>query len=500
MITDSQFTEWLKTSTAIRCVLVEATVKLAVGGSVVTRYLSNRGYTTGSGDTPANTNYSARVTGGIKFTRSLSLDGSVSLSFGDIELINTDGALDDWLDDYWVNRSVTVLVGDPNWARADFRVMYSGLMTGIDSRKRDRVNLKLSDTLQRLNTVVTEAKLGGSDATRADDHLPLCFGECHNVTPLLIDKTVNEYMVHNGPIESIIEVRDNGVPVAFTPYLSTGKFRLSAQPVGVITVSAQGALLDIFDDSSDMYRNNAVDIIYTLMTRYGNTTTRLTDTDIDLAGITTFRSSNTQAFGLYLSGRENVLDVCNKLASSIGARLYVTESGKVGIVKLTLPWGGATKPVNSNDMVDRTLEIKQVVEVVASAKIGYCKNWTVQNSLTTGIVQDHAALYAEEWLTQTATDSTAATNYNLFTDPVMVETNLLRTDEAVAEANRRLSLFNVPRRLLKFTGLPHMISYSLGSYIVLTHPRFGLGAGKVGQITSVAIDPMNPQIEFEVLI
>lgn len=496
MITDSQFTEWLKTPSAIRCVLVEAEVKQSVSGVVTTRYLSSRGYNTGASDTPANTNYMARVSGGIKFTRSLSLEGSVSLSFGDIELINADGALDNWLDDYWVNRPITVLVGDPSWARSDFRTLYNGTITGIDSRKRDRVNLKIGDLLQRLNTVVSEAKL--DDTSLQDDNLlPLCFGECHNITPLLVDRTVNRYMVHNGAIESIIEVRDNGVPVSFTANLALGTFTLSAAPAGTITASVQGAKFTTFDSGSAIYRNSIGDIIYTLMTTYGTASIRPLGSDIDSAGLGAFRS---HAVGIYLDSRTNVLEACNRLASSVGARLYVTTAGKISLVRLTLPYGGSTAPVGVNDMTDRSLEIKQVVDVVASSKVGYCKNYTVQDSLTTGIVQEHAALYAEEWLTQTATDATAASNYNLYTDPVMVETCLLRMDEAVAEANRRLNIYNVPRRLMKFVGLPHMLSYSLGSYITLTHPRFGLSGGKVGQITSVAIDPMNPQIDFEVLI
>lgn len=498
-MTDSEFNAWLKDPTAIRCVLVNADVKLALSGTVVTRYLSSQGYTTRASDSPANISYMARISGGVKFTRSLSLDGQASLSFGDIELINTDGALDTWLDDFWVNRTVVVKVGDPRWALSDFRTMYTGTLTGIDSRARDRINLKLSDALQRLNTVVSEDKLAGTSLLE-DKLLPLCFGECHNVTPLLIDPTTGEYKVHNGAIEQIIEVRDNGVPVEFTAYPSTGSFVLDAAPAGTITASVQGAKFVPLAGGSAVYSDRIGDIIRELMKNYGNVNTRLADVDIDISGMVSFQSSNSQAVGIYLDDRENVLDVCNKLASSVGGRLYVKTDGKVGIVKLTLPWAGATSPVGINDMTDRSLAIKQVVPVVASAKIGYDRNWTVQSDLTTGIVPEHAVLFAEEWLTSTATDSAVAANYNLFTDPVMAETYLLRADEAAAESNRRLGIYSTQRKLLKFTGLPHLLTYSLGSYVTLTHPRFGLGGGVVGQITSVGLDLMNPTIEFEVLI
>lgn len=499
IISDAQYVSWLKSPTSIRCVLVEADVKTS-GGTTTTRYLSSRGYITNDNDWPATINYSARVTGGIKFSRSLSLEGQVSLSFGDIELINTDGALDSWLDDFWVNRDISVLVGDPSWARANFRPLYKGSLTGVDSRKRDRINLKLGDLSQRLNTVISEAKLGGS-STRADELLPLCFGECHNITPVLIDSTVNEYMVHNGPIESIIEVRDNGVPVAYTATLSTGKFRLTTQPAGTVTVSVQGAQFITLAGGGATYSDNLADIVYTLMTTYGTPATRLTDTEVEMTAFSDFKTANTQHVGIYIQDRQNVLDVCNTLASSIGARLFVNRNGRMSLVQLSLPWGGATvASIGAADIVDRSLEPKQLVDVVASVKVGYCKNWTVQEGLTTGLIQEHIALFAEEWLSQTATDSTAAANYNLYTDPTLIETNLLTASEALAEANRRLAIFSTQRKVFKFTGMPHLWNVGLGNYVNVTNSRFGLSGGMVGQILSVAIDPMSPQIEFEVLV
>lgn len=498
MITDAQFKAWLKDPSSIRCTLVEAQVKLATSGSVVTRYLSSTGYVTGSSDTPANTAYQARVSGGIKFTRSLSLDGQASLSFGDIELLNTDGALDGWLNDYWVNRKLTVLVGDPRWPRSDFRTLFVGTATGIDSRKKDRINIKISDVLQRLNTVVTETKL--SDSSLLNDQVkPLCFGECHNITPQLIDGTTNTYMVHNGPIESIIEVRDNGVPVGFIPNLSTGGFTLVASPAGTITASVQGAKFVKLNGTTG-YSDRVGDIVYNLMKNYGNVNTRLADVDIDITGMVQFQTTNYQAVGIYLSDRENVLDVCNKILSSVGGRLYVKTDGKVGAVKLTLPWAGATSLVGTDDIVYGSIDIRQVVNPTASVKVGYDRNYTVQANLTTGILPEHAALYAEEWLTKTATDSTVAANYNLFTDPVMQETCLIRTDEATAEANRRLGVYSVQRKVIKFTGLPQLFYYGLGDYVTLTYPRFSLNSGAVGQIISVSMDPMSTLIDFEVLI
>lgn len=670
-MTDAEYTAWLKDQSAIRCVLIEADVK--VGGSVVTRYLSNRGYVTRPSDTPANTSYLPRVVGGIKVGRKLSLDSSIQLSFGDIELTNFDGLLDSWADDYWVNRSIKIYLGDSSWVRSDFRLVFSGITTGIDTRKRDSVNIKISDKLQRLNYPVSETKLGGTSSL-ADNLIPLLFGECHNIEPLLVDASVNEYQIHNGPVESIFEVRDNGIPVLYTPFVSTGKFRLNQAPAGQITCSAQGYMRsqnmlqysEAFDNvywtkssctatanatvapdgtttaekltentaasvthffsrnlvftagqyytfsvyikaagrtgcrvslsstlfaggpnlyvnltdgsitstvdctyavasvgngwyrcslsalcdtsgtggaslfptippftstytgdgtsgiyvwgaqvelgdspsayvktttaTANIFPRTTAELIRVVSTQYGSATNMLASADIDWTNFEAFNTANPQPVGIYLKSRANVLDVCNQLASSLGARLTVGNTGLVGLVKLELPQSTPGTSIGVSDFVDRSIEVSQLVPVVASIKLGYCKNWTVQETLAAGLVINTVALFNEEWLTVTRTDSAASTNYNLFVDPEMTETLLLVNVDAVNEANRRLNIFNVQRKVIRYRGFYHLIFENLGASQTITHPRFGLASGKTGQIISITTDLLSPHVDFEVLI
>jgi len=490
-MTDAEYAAWLNNDAAIRVLLVEVEVGLAAGGTT-TRYLSNKGYVTESGDVPASTGYMARIVGGVKFTQSMSLTGDVSLSYGDIELNNFDGSLDTWVDDFWANRTIKAYLGDVTWARAEFRKVFDGITTGIDMRSRTRINIKISDKLQRLNTPVSEVKVGGSGSL-ADNLIPLCFGEVHNIEPVLIDSTILEYQVHPGPIESIIEVRDNGVPVSFTPYLATGKFRLAGSPAGTITCSVQG-------DKGSTYANDVVGIITRLATQWGSVSQRFTTADLDTTALSAFQSANTAPVGLFLGSRANVLESCNKVAASIGARVVMSQTGLLSIVKLSLPQATAGTTVTGASILEHSLSVGQLVPVVASVKLGYCKNWTVQDGLTTGIPAAHIALYAEEWLTITRSDSTAAANYNLYTDPTMEETLLLTAVGAIAETNRRLTLFSTQRKTLKFTGFYSLIQEELGKSMTIQHPRFGLSSGKTGQIISISKDWMNPQVEFEVIV
>jgi hypothetical protein len=489
-MTESQFTKWLSDSVAIRCVLVEVVAK--TGGVEVTRYLSSKGYVTGATDVPANTHYSPTVLGGIKFTESISLDGSATISFGDIEIDNTEGDKDSWLNDAWNNRPVKVFIGDVRWARADFYPIFDGMVVSIDSKNRGKLNLKLGDKLQRLNNPITEVKLNGLTANK-DKLIPLCFGECHNISPLLIDPSANEFQVHNGPIERIIEVRDNGVPVAFTGDLLTGKFKLAAQPAGQVTCSVQG-------DKTLAYSNTIVGTIKRIVMDFGLAGKKFTAADLDTAALDAFDTANPQPVGVYVGDRANVLDVCNRLASSIGARVVMTRVNKLRLVKLDLSSLPVGTTVTASDMLNKTLVISNMPPVVAGVKLGYCKNFTVQSNLQTGIPAQHLALFAQDFLTITRTDSVAAADYSTFTEPAIQETLLLTDAEASAEATRRLGLFSVQRKVFRYTGLAHLMLENLGSSQTIRHKRFGLAAGVTGQIISLSTDWVNPYITVEVLI
>jgi hypothetical protein len=499
-MTNEDFLKWLRDPAAIRCILLEVRVKIA--GVETTRYLSNRGYVTGGGDAPANTAYSSVICGGVKFTESISMEGNATMSMGDVEIDNTTGERDSWLNDSWKNRQISLFVGDVRWVRSEFTKVFEGVVTGIDSKSRGKLNLKLGDKLQRLNTPVTDVKLLGSTSNK-DKLIPLCFGECHNVSPLLVDGNVNEFQVHNGAIESIIEVRDNGVPVAFTPLLSTGKFRLLKQPVGTITASVQGALLTQQLDGaiipSGVYSNTIASIAINLATLYGNSMMALTMSDMDTT-LVAFNTANTQPVGLYLSDRANLLETINKLASSVGARVVMTRGNLLRFVKLSLTGLPVGTTVTSTDMVDKSLAISDMPAIVAGVKVGYCKNYTVQSNLETGIPAEHISLFSEEWLTTTRTDSVAKAENLTYVEPDLQETLLLTAATALAEADRRLAIFNTQRKVFRYTGFGYLLLENLGSSQTIKHPRFGLSAGATGQIVSISLDWANPYITMEVLV
>lgn len=483
-MTEIEFIDWLKKGGRYT-LLVEV-------DTTVPRYLSTVAYTTLPTDSPANRVYSPVVSGGVAFTETLPLDGSATLSVGDIELNNDDGLLDSWLDDIWVNKPIRIYIGDVSWVRADFRLIFTGIVDNINSRAANRLNISLRDKLQRLNTPVSETLLGGTTPNK-DRLIPLCFGEVHNVEPLLVDPATLKYKVHGSAIERLIEVRDNGVPVSINESLIDGTFTLVAQQAGTITCSVQG-------DKPTTYSNRIADTITRLVTGYGKVSDRLTTADIDTAQFAEFNAAHPQPVGVYLNDRSNVIEVCQQLASSVGAQISMSREGLLRLLKITLPATGTPLVVTPSDYVAKSLEITERVDVKAAIKVGYCKNYTTQTGLNTGLPASHKDLFMQEYLSVTAKNQSVADTYKLNTEPVQTDTLLLTESDATAEANRLLTLWQQPRTVYKFVGYSHLLTVPLGQALTLVSPRFGLSEGKTGIVVGIQSDWVSRRVTIEVLI
>ena len=491
-MTDDDFLAWLRSPSAIRTMLFEVGVR--TGGVESTRYLCTKPYNTGAVDTPANTHYIPVVKPTFQPTEELSLTNDGKLSASEIELANEDGSLDPWLGDVWNNRAVRAYVGDPRWPRADFRLVFNGVVAAMIPKGRSGLALSLRDQLQRMNTPLIETTLGGTTQNK-DRILPLAFGEIHNLTPLLTDPATLEYMVHASAIERIIEVRDNGVPVSFTASLSTGKFTLNQQPFGTVTASVQG------DKFGGVYRNTVAALIRRILTGYGKAADRFTDSDLDLTSFNAFDAAHPQPVGIYLSDRTNVLVACRQLAASVGAQIVPDRYGKLRIMKIDLASLPSPVVVRPEQMVEKSFAPSKRGDVVAAVKLGFCKNHTVQADLVTTIPAEHKDLYAREWMESLKSDATAKASYKLDAAPTIEETALLRRTDADAEAQRRLDLWKAQRTVYQFEGTADLMQQiDLGEAVTVPDDRFALEGNSTGMAVSLSPNWATGRVTVGVLI
>lgn len=508
-MTDAEYLLWLTSADAVRCLLVEATCLTTDenGAEVeVIRYLSSTGYVMGSAgyavapaNVPAHTAYLPVVVGGVKLTETLSLDGG-GLSYGDIEISNPDGEFDSWLDDTWMNRPIRMYTGDVRWPRSDFRLVLDGVIANIGSKSRTRLNIKLRDKLQRLNTPVTDVKVGGTTQSK-DMLIPLVFGEVHNMLPVLIDPAHHTYQVHQGQINRVIEVRDNGAPVQVVADTVAGKFSLSGSPAGTITASVQG-------DKQPEWSLTVASIIRRLATGFGKEPEdRFTDDEIDSANFDAFDEAHPQPVGICATDKRNILDMCQALTKSIGAQLTVSRLGKLRLLQLAFPGtvtAGVPIPlIEPRDMLAQNIAIANKADVIASVKLAYCKNWQVQNNLQTGILEEHKHRFETEWDTKTVRYSAIAVANKLHLEPDQRETMLLRLKEAEPEAWRLLDMLCIARTTYRFEGMARLLTLELGQAVLLKHPRFGLDLieeGTPGVVTSLTPDWMTGHVTVEVMV
>lgn len=522
----SQLTEaWLLNNTVQRCVLAKIQVYDVVATSDTFLYLSTHNFIAGT------TNYLPIISGGLQFSESITINGNSSTSYGDLELDNLSGDYDDWMDDtkyIWVNRTIQLYYGDPEWtatSTADvavqFELIFDGIIVDVGSRNRNKINIKVRDKMERLNTPVTETKLGtygtwGASAQPNKDSLkPLVFGEVHNITPLLMDPLDYEYMANFGRTELVVEVRDNGVPVHTSGTLTgintgsvatTGVFWLNAPPVGAITISVQGTRDSINLGTGALvtatYVNKVANLVALISTQYGRTDTKLAAADLDLANLSAFDTAVTDAVGILVNDGSTVRAVCGQLAESVGAQLVFSRIGKLQLLRIGEGFAGTITTITDNDIMANSLMVSEKIPVIAASKIGYCKNWTVQKDLMTGIPDSHKTMFAEEWMSETSTVDTTSIKalYKLNLEPEQKNTLLITTASAQAEANRLTNFYKTSRAVYTFVGTPRLQLLKLGQNITLTHNRFGLQTGKAGQVISLGINWSTGKVTVGVLV
>lgn len=523
---------WLDDPTRARGLLVVAKVHKVSTTSEITLCFSTMAFATLDG-----TIFNPIITRDLEIEESISLDNAISVTYGDIELQNSNGELDDYLNIskyIWSNRSIKVYYGDPRWSVTSiadlghatientFELIYDGIIEDCLSRNRGVVNLVLRDKLQNLNVSITERTIGTTGVwgttpqTNQDAIQPLIFGEVYNITPVLVDPSLLKYRFNDdlSEAERLIEIRDSGVPIynsldtsGATVSTSGGTFSLTQKPAGTITCSVQGVKTN-FDVSSNSvlspasYRNTIPDIIRLMVTSYGDADKRFTSAEIDnssFKSVIDWFGTDVPACGIAILDRENLLQVVQELASSIGCQVYVNRKGILKLLRLGIT-STSSATIEDKDILLNSLSIKEKTNFIGAVKLAYCKNYTLQTNLTTFIPETSREDFATEWLLKTVVDTSVANLYKLTTEPPKKETYLITTATTQKEAERLLNYYKKQRTIYKFTTTSKFISLNLGDWITLKHNRFNLKNGELGQIVSISPQWCRGLVNLEVIV
>jgi hypothetical protein len=137
-------------------------------------------------------------------------------------------------------------------------------------------------------------------------------------------------------------------------------------------------------------------------------------------------------------------------------------------------------------MILNSLSIQQMFPVKTNIKLGYCKNYTVQATVSGGV--NPQSRFDEAYLPATIENEETRAKKTLYRDSGTVseeETLLLVTSEANAEVTKRLELWGTQRYVVTADYLPHLIFAQLGDIVQIKSARFGLKDGRLGMVYSV---------------
>lgn len=369
-MTLNEYNQWLSDPDKVRCILI-----LVNGYDTQERtfYISNHEYVTTPTDALPNVAFDARLlSNSLEFTREVSFIDSPrgDTTYGNITIDNTDGGLDNWINFSFSGRKITVLLGDPQWAWADFNVrpFLVGVIENIEFSDTRTFNLVIRDKIGLLDKSINETLL--TQGPKKGDPKPLAFGVVRNIEPVLLDENVQGglYQWHNGAVERVLNVYDNGVlltPITgYTTDNTNGTITLVYRPVGTITMDGYGA-------KPLAWLNTAA----TITTHILKNIAGLTDSDIDSTSMSVLSNNS---IGLYLVQRENILDILDRIFASMGCSYFFNYDGKFTVTKISIPSNPMLELLD-NDWVLDSPQVKTLGTPVWRYKLGYEVNHTVQN-------------------------------------------------------------------------------------------------------------------------
>lgn len=467
--------------------------------SEVTLYYSGEGFITKPTDTPANTLFEPRLVEPISFSRSMFSSGRIGgfsvPGFGELILTNADGGLDAFATYAWDGRSVEVRVGEDGAAYQYYFTIFTGQARTVEFDDlfirvilRDDQNdfdIDYPDTLY--------AGTGGNEgsAELAGQAKPHCYGQVHNIEPVLVDATNYVYQVHDGAIESIDAVYDAGVALTlttdYTVDLANGRFTLVAAPGGIITADVKGS------KPGGTYIYTVADIIKHLVEDHAGFTY---PDDFDTASFTALNTANSAVVGVYDRETTKLSNVLDRLINSIGGFYGFDRDGNFQVGRVELPTGTAAAEFDSTTII----EITRLASEVPShqVRVNFNKNYRVmsESDFDPSITAAKRDSLVREFSVTTATDANILTSYPN-ASALIVDTLMATSAAASTEASRLLTIYKTQRDVYRILVKTQPYVLKLNDVVKITFNRYNLASGKLFRVISIVEDAANNEVELE---
>lgn len=495
-VSATEYAAWLARADEARVVVVALTYYEALLGMEAVEMVSDVGYITRPTDTPASWHALGIVTQLPTFSRKLSdsFTGQIGLSFGDLEIDNSDGARDTWLLRNWDGRQVQLWLASPDWDFNDFPdPQLAGVIEGITAPAANRLRFRLRDKLFGLNRQMQASTSVFTDGPNAGRPSPLTFGEPFNVEPVLEDATTYTYRLHDGGIGGIRAVRESGADVPFQVDAIRGRFSLLASPAGRITCDPEGSA----PRGATVTSPGA--LIQHMARDYGG----LAADELDVGSLAALDGAIPGPVGLFYRDRVNAIQALTDVATGVGGWLGFSRAGLLQVGRIELDAETYDYELTDDDVLQPrgqapAMAIERIVPPKRFTWIGYARNFTVQtDGIVGGVEQDDRDRLGKEWLDLTTVTSSAASAHLLATDPQRFESIVQRAAQAALIApppssELQTAILTVTVKLLAY-------GWDIGRRVLFTSSRFGLAAGWVFTIVGMDDDLNRRQVTVRLL-
>lgn len=475
-------------------ILAEITAATDDAGTLQTFYVASGEYRTKPADSPPNRNFINAMADpgnlGVSVYKSGQTGGYGSLEPGTMRLVNSDGRFDQWINYGFDGRSLVLRLYKAGVPHASMPILFTGTIGGPPEIARNNVDLTLRDKAYILEVPVCQRFYGGTnippngvDGMPSDlkgQRKPRCYGHVLNMTPELVNSSLQIFQVHDGAVADIPAVYDKGAPFtkgadyatnallqaatvsagSYATCFAEGLFRLNASIAGQVTA-------DVLEGATASDRS-AARVAYRLVKIAG-----VSDDEISMGDLIAFGAAQPTPVGIFVSGDETVRSALNKVIESVGGYAVFDAIGILRMGRLVEPFGDPVLTLTESQAIDITRQAQRDGDLPNHAVVmNHTKNWTLQSSDVAGSVnQDRRNFLKKDFRQAVAEAGSVKVKHPLSPaiefDSLMVDQANEANGPADVEAKRILALYRTRRDLVEVTvhldvlrksGVPSLMS------------------------------------------
>ncbi len=357
----------------------------------------------------------------------------------EVQVHNEDGLFDAWLFDAWGGRNIVLRHGDVRWTLADYQEICTGTMLRVEADGDQMLRLVFQGRFAKLDRQIQLNTV--DDGENGEIEIPLAYGYLQQARPVLTDKDLDKYQVHDGAVEDAsvgalwIDGDENAL--SYSENNGAGVIDLSADPGGVLTLITKGAKV------GGTWLTKPGEIIRHILVEKGG----LVDPDdLDTDAFDAF-DVDKPVIGLYIDSPRNMLDVLDEICFSFDAWYAINNAGKLTIGQLKIP-------VGADSVMDLHASRQQIlgpIEVSAlkapryATRLGYARAWTINSSTNPNINPEDREHFRRGYKVVEYVDPAAATIQAVHLDaeiPEVEQTLIAYESDALDRAEHRQGLFN----------------------------------------------------------